>query len=126
MYVSFFNNCHFQWPLLVRFGNFYLFGSGLLMILTVTTIIGILLGTYYNDRIWCMFCPIGTMSSWIGKNKESIKIDSPSCTSCSLCLINCPMEIYAGDYRELKKIENGDCIKCENCITVCPKKALQL
>jgi len=105
-------------------GNLFVMGKTFVMILTVTTIIGVGLGIVYNTRIWCMFCPIGTMSSWFGKGKNSVKIEGNKCVSCNICYRKCPMEINASDYKETGYINNGDCIKCKKCIESCPKKIL--
>ncbi|MFZ2411655.1 MAG: 4Fe-4S binding protein [Candidatus Methanoperedens sp.] len=44
------------------------------MILTVTTVVGIVLGIPIQHRIWCAFCPVGTMSNWIGKGKYAWRL----------------------------------------------------
>lgn len=106
-------------------GNILALGKAFLILLTVTTVIGVILGLIYNTRIWCMFCPIGSMSSWIGKGKNPIKIEGSKCVSCNVCYNKCPMEINASDYRELGYINNGDCIKCKKCVQSCPKKVLK-
>jgi len=105
-------------------GNILVLGKAFVLILTVTTVIGVILGLIYNTRIWCMFCPIGTMSSWFGKGKKPIKIEGNKCVSCNICYKTCPMEINASDYKEAGYINNGDCIKCRKCIQGCPKKIL--
>ncbi len=107
-------------------GNIYLFGRGLLMILIVTTIIGIFLGIYHKARIWCYFCPIGTMCGWMGRSRNPLNIDGAKCLDCNICLKNCPMGIHAGGYKNLGKVVSGDCTKCGNCIGVCPQNALSL
>lgn len=107
-------------------GNVYLFGRGLLMILIVTTVIGILLGIYYKARAWCIFCPIGTMCGWLGRNRKPINIEGENCINCNICLNNCPMDIHAGEYKNLGRVVVGDCTKCGKCVSVCPQKALSL
>ena len=107
-------------------GNVYAVGKALVMILAMTTAIGIILGMYYNTRIWCMFCPVGTMSNWFGKGKKPVKLIGDKCTGCSICYGNCPMEINASDYTEIGYVNNGDCIKCGKCVQGCPQQALNL
>ncbi len=107
-------------------GDVYLFGRGLLMILVVTTIVGILLGIYQKARVWCLFCPIGTMSGWVGRGKKSLNIDGANCADCNICLENCPMGIHTGGYKNLGSIDSGDCMECGKCVSVCPKNALSL
>ena len=92
-------------------GNLYALGSALIMILTITTIIGVVLGLIFNSRIWCIFCPVGTMSSWFGRGKNPIRIEGNECISCNICYKKCPMEINAGEYTDIGYINKGDCIK---------------
>lgn len=107
-------------------GSIYALGKIFITLLTVTTVIGVVLGVIYNNRIWCMFCPIGTISSWIGKGKNSVKIEGNKCVSCNLCYRICPMEINASNYKEIGYLNDGDCIKCGKCAKSCPKKTLSL
>ena len=107
-------------------GNLYAMGKALVMILTVTTIIGVGLGLVYNTRIWCMFCPAGTMSNWFGRGKNPVKIEGNKCIRCNVCYKKCPMEINASEYKEIRYVDNGDCIKCGKCTQTCPKKILNL
>jgi len=61
-----------------------------------TSIISIILGIIYNPRIWCAFCPMGTLQG-----------------------------LYPGSFKESGKVSNFDCIKCSNCIEKCPRNALK-
>jgi len=45
------------------------------LILTVTTLIGIGLGLYFRPRVWCAFCPVGSMAGWLGAANKKNKID---------------------------------------------------
>lgn len=107
-------------------GNILVLGKSFILLLTVTTAVGVVLGLIYNTRIWCMFCPIGTMSKWIGKGKNPVKIEGSECISCNICYKKCPIEINASDYKEIGYIDDGDCIKCGKCTQGCPKKILHL
>jgi polyferredoxin len=98
------------------------------MLLTVTTLIGIVFGIPIHHRIWCHgFCPVGTMSSWIGKGRYALEISS-DCKECKTCHNVCPMQIRKWEYKPEKGsavIENWDCLKCKLCIEVCPTKSLK-
>lgn len=107
-------------------GNILVLGKAFVLLLTVTTAVGVALGLIFNTRIWCMFCPVGTMSNWFGKGKNPVKIEGSKCISCNICYKKCPMEINASDYKEIGYINNGDCIKCGKCVQGCPKNILNL
>ncbi|MCM1985531.1 4Fe-4S binding protein [Methanococcoides seepicolus] len=97
-----------------------LIGMIFVSICLVTTVIGTMLGSYFNTRSWCNFCPMGTMQRIIGGNKYQLKMDHESCVDCKLCEKVCPMEL------EVRDIGNKpDCIKCGRCIDICPKDSLK-
>nr|WP_282706905.1 4Fe-4S binding protein [Natroniella acetigena] len=41
-------------------------------LLLVTTLIGILLGMFFKERIWCTFCPLGLLSNLLIKVKSKV------------------------------------------------------
>jgi len=94
--------------------------------LTVTTTIGIVLGIYYNPRIWCFFCPAASFSWWIGRGKKPIKIDGSKCIDCSTCNENCPMEVDASKYKEKGYVDDWDCIKCGKCSRSCLEQSISM
>lgn len=97
-------------------------------LLTVTTIIGIIFGIPVHHRIWCSgFCPVGTMSGWIGKGRYPLEVDS-KCRECETCHSVCPVQIRKWDYKPEQgkaAVENRDCLKCGLCVEVCPSNALK-
>ncbi|KJJ83703.1 4Fe-4S ferredoxin iron-sulfur binding domain-containing protein [Candidatus Omnitrophus magneticus] len=95
--------------------------------LTSTTFVGIVLALIFHQRIWCLMCPIGTMSSWLGKNKYPLKIDSKLCVDCKICGKVCPIEIEPYKFKNSPKktVQDADCLKCASCVNICPKKALK-
>lgn len=104
-------------------GDFYQMGAPFVMILTDSTIVGLALGTVFNQRIWCMFCPMGTMANWLGRGKYLLKVD-PACSNCGTCEKVCRMQIYPGSFRDAGVVDHGNCLKCSYCADTCPKKAL--
>lgn len=104
-------------------GDYYKMGRPFVMILTVTTAVGLVLGILYHHRIWCMFCPMGTMANWLGRGKMPLTVSS-SCTQCGTCEQVCRMQINPGLYREAGVVQHGDCLKCFYCVEKCPKQAL--
>ncbi len=89
-----------------------------------TSIIAIILGIIYNPRIWCAFCPMGTLQGLLGREKYILQV-SDACTECGLCEKVCPVNIDPGSFKKSGKVSNFDCIKCSNCIEKCPKNALK-
>ncbi|MDA0525387.1 4Fe-4S binding protein [Methanococcoides alaskense] len=96
-----------------------LIGMIFVSICLVTTVIGTMLGGYFNTRSWCNFCPMGTMQRFIGGKKYQLKMDHESCIDCKKCEKVCPMELKVRDIGN-----NPDCIKCGRCIEICPKDSL--
>lgn len=114
----------FAWGSLVAVG--YVFVR---MVLT-TTLLGILLGVFYNHRTWCVICPMGTMAHYVAglkKVRERLKhvtFVKDQCINCKLCSRYCPIGIDVSSYRKHGRVENGDCLKCWVCIEKCPKQSL--
>ncbi len=106
-------------------------GMGLVFVtmLTVTTAVGIVLGMAFHPRSWCVICPIGTMSSWLGRSRYPLTIDS-TCNECTKCDKVCPIQIKRWQYRpeggEAVVVPEWDCLKCGLCIAACPQQALTL
>jgi polyferredoxin len=104
-------------------GDFYKMGKPFVMVLTVTTVVGTIFGLLYHERIWCMFCPMGTMANILGRGKMALQVDE-SCINCGICEKVCRMQINPGSYRETGLVTNGDCLKCSYCVESCPQQAL--
>lgn len=48
-------------------------GTVMVMLLTVTTLVAIILGTFLHPRTWCTVCPVGTISTWVTKSRNKKK-----------------------------------------------------
>jgi len=62
-----------------------------------------------------------------GVHMGIMKVDKDKCTSCGLCLQNCPFgawEMGEDEHPRLK--EKHDCFSCYNCMVVCPVDALSI
>jgi polyferredoxin len=109
------------WPSIDGMGRVFV------MMLSVTTGVGIILGIPTHPRNWCTYCPVGTMGNWLGKGKYPLTIPS-QCTECKKCDPVCPIQIHRWKYRpqnaEAAIIPEWDCLKCGFCIEACPQKAL--
>ncbi|MCX7920191.1 MAG: 4Fe-4S binding protein [bacterium] len=109
-----------RWPNPIAIGMFFV------ILLTITTFIGVILSFIFHQRTWCSFCPIGSLSSWVGKTKQLNQLNSDVCTSCTLCYKVCPVQIKPYMYKKqgIQNVTNADCLKCNLCISACPKKAI--
>jgi ferredoxin-type protein NapH len=107
------------WPDFTAIGGFFV------LLLTVTTIAGILLALFLHQRSWCYVCPIGTLSMWVGKNRHRLTLDQEACITCKVCGKVCPMQLAPHEMKEGPVMVNGgDCLKCGLCVAACPKDAL--
>jgi ferredoxin-type protein NapH len=100
-------------------------GGFFVLLLTITTAVGVILGVVYQQRTWCYLCPIGTMSNWVGKNRRPLVMAAEKCTHCHLCAKNCPMQLTPEALTAGSAMHNrGDCLKCSLCVASCPQGAL--
>lgn len=100
-------------------------GGAFILLLTITTALGVVLGVIYQQRTWCYLCPIGTMSNWVGKNRRPLTLAAERCLECHLCAKNCPMQLTPAALKEQEAMPHrGDCLKCRLCVASCPAAAL--
>ena len=111
-----------RWPDPDKIGLFFV------ILITITTILGIVLAIVFHQRSWCLICPIGTIVNLIGRNKYPLKVNSDLCVECKLCAKVCPIQIKPYLYKRegIQIVKGDDCLKCGLCVAVCPKKALIL
>lgn len=111
-----------RWPHVYPIGQFFV------MLLSVTTVIG-LVAALAHERGWCAFCPIGTMANWVGRWKYPLRI-SHACSACETCTKLCPLQLRPWEHKpesgEAVAKVFGDCLKCGLCVAGCPEKALVL
>jgi len=112
--------------LLKRWPDPYKMGMFFVILVTITTLVGIVLAVIYHQRAWCLICPVGTIVNLIGRNRENLKIDPDRCVECRLCTKSCPVQIkpYIFKNESTHLVRDSDCLKCGICISICPKKAL--
>lgn len=115
-------NIILRWPDARKIGMFFV------NMLTVTSVLGIILGILLQQRAWCMICPIGTIVNLTSKPKHWLKINSDLCIECKACRKVCPVQIKPDQYKSLgiQKVGDRDCLKCGCCVSVCSRTALIL
>jgi polyferredoxin len=111
---------------IVRFWpDAYAIGGFFVLLLSVTTAVGLVLALVLHQRTWCYICPIGTMSSWAGANRRPLTMDTEECTECKLCAKVCPMQLAPHELKSADRMSHrGDCLKCGLCTESCPQNAL--
>lgn len=109
-----------RWPDPYKIGMFFV------ILLTVTTILGLILALIFHQRTWCCFCPIGSMANWVGRKRWLLKIDSKPCSECKLCYKVCPIQVVPYNFKGqgVQPVKDGDCLKCNLCVLACPAKTL--
>lgn len=104
-------------------GDLYGMGRAMVLVLSVTTTVGILLALVYHPRTWCYICPMGTLGNWVSKGKKPLLVGG-SCTGCKACAKACPMQLKPYEHAVRGLMEDRDCVKCSSCVATCPHKAL--
>jgi len=104
-------------------------GRVFVIMLSLTTTVGVILGILTHHRNWCTYCPVGTLGNLLGRGKAPLTITS-ACNECTACDKVCPIQINRWQYRpgqgEAAVIPEWDCLKCGLCVEACPQKALSL
>jgi len=108
------------WPDAYAIGRFFV------VLLTITTVVGVFMALFFHQRAWCSICPIGSLSSWVGKDRYPLSMDKDACVSCGVCTKTCPMQLAPQEMKENETMAfKGDCLKCGLCVKACPKQALR-
>jgi ferredoxin len=56
-----------------------------------------------------------------------MKVDAEKCTSCGLCIKNCPFKCWEMGEDKIPKLKDGyACFSCSNCMVVCPVDAVSM
>lgn len=107
-------------------GDIVKIGMVFYRMIVITTLIGIILSLFYNERTWCNFCPMGTLSNLfcqLNDNRKTLKVNY-TCCSCRLCSKSCPMGIKPYKFKG-RYLDHPDCIQCRRCNKVCPKHSIK-
>ena len=104
-------------------------GTFLTSIITVIMAGIVLVGIFFRERFFCIFCPVGALIDILNKcSFLRLKKKPDSCSGCGNCWRICPMDIKEV-YLEKKKdnVTEEGCILCLKCIEACPQdKTLSL
>jgi ferredoxin-type protein NapH len=104
-------------------------GRVFVIMLSITTMVGVILGVLTHHRNWCTFCPVGTLGNVLGRGKNALTITS-KCNECAACDRVCPVQVNRWQYRPEQEgaavVPEWDCVKCGLCVEACPQKALSL
>ena len=107
------------WP------DFYEIGKFFMMLLTITTVVGVILAAVFHHRAWCAICPIGSLSSWVGRSRYPLAVVKDKCVDCGVCARTCPMQLEPQKLQTEKAATRGDCVKCGLCSEACSKDVLR-
>jgi len=106
----------------LAWGDLSAMGLALVRVLTITTVVGILLGWGIHPRTWCHICPMGTVAHWFALRQKPLQTSS-SCVACGICAKVCPMQLTPNEL-DNDNSAFSDCLRCSSCVYSCPKKAL--
>jgi ferredoxin-type protein NapH len=112
------------WRILQNPGDWRHWGKTFWMMCVITTTIGIVLGILLHPRMWCAFCPMGTIQNALGGNKQQLLIDAGKCKTCHSCEKACPIQLAIVQDKDDGRLTSRDCLKCPECVAACPTNAL--
>ena len=113
--------------LVLAWGDWEAVGRVFVILLTVTTAVGVLMALTGHQRAWCKVCPAGTMASWLAKGKgQQLNLDQGNCKECAACCSVCPMDLRPHEMAGMEGPTHPDCLKCSACVYRCPVAALSV
>jgi polyferredoxin len=108
-------------------GDWEAVGRVFVILLTVTTAVGVFMALSGHQRAWCKVCPAGTMAYWLGRGEgQQLTIDEPQCRDCGACGAVCPMDLTPQEMAAAEGPTHADCLKCSACVNRCPANVLSL
>ncbi|MCX6081815.1 MAG: NADH-quinone oxidoreductase subunit NuoF [Chloroflexi bacterium] len=75
----------------------------------------------YEAHIYEKNCPAKVCKALI-----RYEIQAPTCTGCTVCARNCPVEAILGERRQAHLIDADKCIRCGICVQVCNFNAISV
>lgn len=75
----------------------------------------------------CMFLELANRINQVLNYENSVYINNKLCTSCGLCIDNCPQQVFAWEENSGGiEIEEIRCISCRLCVALCGTKAIKI
>lgn len=100
--------------------------NGVVAVITILSIVFTaitIVGSFFKDRFFCMFCPMLPIIQ-LFKKFSFIQLEKnvDTCSGCSNCQRNCPMNIRSIHLeKEDKHVMDEDCLLCFRCLESCPE-----
>ena len=102
---------------------------GLVVVATLSGVLGTALYPLGGTRVWCrFFCPMAALLGLIQKlGRFRIRVKRDMCISCGMCSTYCEMGIDVRAYAQANKtFTRASCVGCGMCAEVCPRGVLRL
>ncbi len=95
----------------------------IMTLLSVVFAGGFLVGMFFKDRFFCIFCPMLALISLFDKfGFIRLKKRVDDCTGCGNCQRVCPVNIRQVHLeKEKEEVLTSDCILCLKCVEACPQ-----
>lgn len=81
----------------------------------------------FVGRLYCYYCPLGTLLSWIGRvGGQRITTNETHCIQCGKCNAACQLSIDVRSYASKGiPVDNLNCVGCAHCVDACPTQTLR-
>ncbi|MBN2041095.1 MAG: 4Fe-4S binding protein [Spirochaetes bacterium] len=97
--------------------------TGTFSALSIIIAAAIIVGSFFKDRFFCLFCPMLPLIQLFKKiSLLRFEKEADLCSGCGNCHRMCPVDIRkVSDERSNKAVMDEDCILCMKCQESCPE-----